>query len=288
MKRFLMLALVAALGISLFASEANGQFRLRRVIRAPMEILGFDGNGTAVYGNNTTMFGTSTVTYPNTGTMYYPSTLPTYTYSTPTYTTPGTVIYPNVSSTPATMPSVQTSGNISSTTMSAPNACMAACLSVCARKKEECAAILEPLARNSEVKELVRKEAKEARECLAELKRIGFTFSINGTGIQQAGNTDSANLLSEEAQKGFAIENEIADVCIANVRKDLEKLDGSRRDKAIVGCMTGEHMQMRNTLVVYRKYATGDFAKHIEDAQKKCDVCLKDLKDLMIKLDESK
>jgi predicted outer membrane protein len=61
------------------------------------------------------------------------------------------------------------------------------------------------------------------------------------------------------------IKHELGQQCLASTKKMLEEKEGAEFDKAYMGQQLFSHMQMLDTLKVFKRHAQGDFADLIQN-----------------------
>lgn len=185
---------------------------------------------------------------------------------------------------------------------------LAACLLVGGRKQIENCTFAKAKLTNDDARKFAQAEIDEHEHIKAELKKLGYEYPVlpavgrptdtrptepakpeerkDGDPPKPvAVNVGGGRPLPMEAAALVVVDHEVADQCILNYRKEMDKLSGLKLDKRFVGHQLDEHLALKDKAETFRRHASKDMKPVLDDGLKIIGSHIATLKGLMTKLD---
>jgi hypothetical protein len=184
---------------------------------------------------------------------------------------------------------------------------LAACVLIGGRKQIENCSYIKAKLTSDDAKKFAQAEIDEHEKNKADLKKLGYEYPVmpvsarpndpkpaepakpeerkDGDPPKPVIVTAGKSVLPPEAIALVAVDHEVADQCILNYRKEMDKLSGLKLDKRFVGHQLDEHMALKDKVETFRRHASRDMKPVLDEGLKVIDTHIATLKALMEKLD---
>jgi hypothetical protein len=187
---------------------------------------------------------------------------------------------------------------------------LAACLLIGGRKQIENCTYVKGKLTTDDAKKFAQAEIDEHEKVKADLKKVGYEYPVLPVPVRpgepkptdpprpterKEGDPPKPVMVASgklvpagEALALIAIDHEVADQCILNYRKEMDKLTGLKLDKRFVGHQLDEHIALKDKVETFRRHASGDMKPVLDDGLKVIERHIATCKDLMERLDATK
>lgn len=187
---------------------------------------------------------------------------------------------------------------------------LAACLLIGGRKQIENCSYIKAKLTTDAAKKFAQAEIDEHEKVKADLKKLGYEYPVMPVPARPTDPRPSEPAKPEERKDGdppkavmvtagrtplppeaialVAIDHAVADQCILNYRKEMDKLNGLKLDKRFVGHQLDEHLALKDKAETYRRHASKYLKPTLDEGLKVIETHIATLKDLMEMLDSAK
>jgi putative membrane protein len=134
---------------------------------------------------------------------------------------------------------------------------------------------------NPEVKQFASRMIQDHQAMATKLQKYApASASFSSPRVSAAG-TEGAG----QALDLMSLKKELAQQCLASAKRELEQLSGADFDRSYVGMQIAKHMEALDTLTVFKKHASADLGKILQEAETTVQGHYDHLKGLMRKLE---